>query len=149
MNLNVYRVYQYKLNHAVLTKFPVTTVRIQCSPSHSMLTKWFSLYVEFHNIHQVTNADQVQDYLEVISMDRASMSTKCMMMSSIDSGCWVSEPHRVSLHNPSFWSMSRLCNICANLYYGWLCNCVIGLVYMQCFVSHPKCVIFKKWKECN
>ena len=29
----------------------------------------FRLYDEFHNIHQVTNVDRAEDYLEVISMD--------------------------------------------------------------------------------
>ena len=58
-----------------------------------MLTKWFSLYVEFCSTNQITIVDWVQDYLEVISMDWASMSTECMMMSSIDSGCQVSDSH--------------------------------------------------------
>ena len=70
-----------------------------------MLTKWFNLYVEFYSIHQVTSLDWVQDYLEVISMDQASMSTKSMMISSTDYGCWVSKPHRASLQDPSFYTL--------------------------------------------
>ena len=78
-----------------------------------MLTKWFSLHrahrgkwesydsihAEFHNIYQVSSVDQVQDYLEVISIDWASMSTERITMPRNDSGCHVSKPHRVTLQN--------------------------------------------------
>ena len=46
---------------------------------------------------------QDQDYIEVISMDQASNSTKCIMMLSNDSGRRVSELHQVSLQNLSIY----------------------------------------------
>ena len=52
-------------------------------PSYVVWIKWFSLYVEFHNIHWVTSANHVQDYLEVISLDQASTSTECMTMQAL------------------------------------------------------------------
>ena len=108
-----------------------------------------SVYANLHSIYRVTSADWVQDYFEVINMDQASTSIECMIMPSNESGCHVSELHRVSLKNPSIfmWVNFVICVLTCIMadfvimYFGlvYICNVLYHIYVWKCMKYECVC----------